>query len=133
MTRESSTPPPPRCRSHCSSGSRATPSRSTPTGTMTTRGGGPSSPPPRTRRPSSLDTGPEGQLEGHDQDQQHGVEDHAPAAELQPGQGGAGQQAEDQGPEQYPAGEGRLVEVANSPDGHLRVPVAPGGFSVASR
>jgi hypothetical protein len=28
---------------------------------------------------------------------------------------------------------GRLVEVAASPDGHLRVPVAPGGFTVASR
>ena len=28
---------------------------------------------------------------------------------------------------------GRLVEVATSPDGHLRVPVAPGGFTVASR
>jgi len=28
---------------------------------------------------------------------------------------------------------GRLVEVAVSPDGHLRVPVAPGGFTVASR
>jgi hypothetical protein len=28
---------------------------------------------------------------------------------------------------------GRLVEVATSPDGHLRLPVAPGGFTVASR
>ena len=28
---------------------------------------------------------------------------------------------------------GRLVEVATSPGGHLRVPVAPGGFTVASR
>jgi hypothetical protein len=28
---------------------------------------------------------------------------------------------------------GRLVEVTTSPDGHLRVPVAPGGFTVASR
>ena len=28
---------------------------------------------------------------------------------------------------------GRLVEVATSPDGHLRVPVAPGGFTLASR
>jgi len=28
---------------------------------------------------------------------------------------------------------GRLVEVATSRDGHLRVPVAPGGFTVASR
>jgi hypothetical protein len=28
---------------------------------------------------------------------------------------------------------GRLVEVAISLDGHLRVPVAPGGFTVASR
>jgi hypothetical protein len=28
---------------------------------------------------------------------------------------------------------GRLVEVGHSPDGHLRVPVAPGGFTVASR
>ena len=28
---------------------------------------------------------------------------------------------------------GRLVKVATSPDGHLRVPVAPGGFTVASR
>ena len=28
---------------------------------------------------------------------------------------------------------GRLVEVAASPGGHLRVPVAPGGFTVASR
>jgi hypothetical protein len=28
---------------------------------------------------------------------------------------------------------GRLVELATSPDGHLRVPVAPGGFTLASR
>jgi hypothetical protein len=28
---------------------------------------------------------------------------------------------------------GRLVEVTTSPSGHLRVPVAPGGFTVASR
>jgi hypothetical protein len=28
---------------------------------------------------------------------------------------------------------GRLVEVATSPDGHLRVPVVPGGFTLASR
>jgi hypothetical protein len=28
---------------------------------------------------------------------------------------------------------GRLVEVVTSPDGHLRVPVAPGGFTLASR
>ena len=28
---------------------------------------------------------------------------------------------------------GRLVEVVISPGGHLRVPVAPGGFTVASR
>ena len=27
---------------------------------------------------------------------------------------------------------GRLVEVVTSPDGHLRVPVAPGGFTLAS-
>ena len=30
-------------------------------------------------------------------------------------------------------GTGRLVEVATSPGGRLRVPVAPGGFTVASR
>jgi hypothetical protein len=28
---------------------------------------------------------------------------------------------------------GRLVEVTTSPSGHLRVPVAPGGFTVATR
>jgi hypothetical protein len=28
---------------------------------------------------------------------------------------------------------GRLVEVTTSPGGRLRVPVAPGGFTVASR
>jgi len=28
---------------------------------------------------------------------------------------------------------GRLVEVVTSPNGHLRVPVAPGGFILASR
>ena len=28
--------------------------------------------------------------------------------------------------------DGRLVEVVTSPDGHLRVPVAPGGFTLAS-
>ena len=28
---------------------------------------------------------------------------------------------------------GRLVEVVASPDVHLRVPVAPGGFTLASR
>ena len=28
---------------------------------------------------------------------------------------------------------GRLVEIVASPNGHLRVPVAPGGFTLASR
>jgi hypothetical protein len=50
------------------------------------------------------------QLEGQQQDEQHGAEHHAPAAELQPGQRVAGQQPDHQGGQQHAAGEDARVE-----------------------